>query len=105
MRYQILITLNKIVARTLDGRKVMIMPLFLKDAYRTGHCLSEYKNYRFYVEYLGEINSVLMFLITPTKNDTMTVRLLVDELNLAIGSAGKAELIYATRLKKMSAFW
>lgn len=90
----VIIRLKKIITNTLDGRKVMFMPYFLKDAFKTGHALAEFRSFKFHVDYYGEKNGEMIFLLTPIVGGRYIVYQLVEKLRMALGSSAQVDVAY-----------
>ena len=60
----LLIRLPWRVVKGLDGRKYLLIPHFLRDAYKTGYARTSFEGIVIQVEYLGKRDNVLYFLVT-----------------------------------------
>jgi len=87
----LLVKIRRIIARTIDGRKVMFLPYFLRDAYRTGHTISEIDGEKLYAEYIGEIGNELAFIVYPQEQANLLW--LYGRIKAFLGSYGSVSIV------------
>ena len=79
-----LVKLRRIETRDLRGRRLLVLPYFLRDAYKTGYSREELGAIKFDVEFLGADKDFLYFVITvPNK---VLGRILVQKIKELVGS-------------------
>ena len=91
---RIVVALNRIVRYTLTGKKVLIIPHFLKEAYKHHYSTEVIEGYKCKVEKVDENSHRIVFEITPYTGGYILTRLLANKIKSLIGSQARVYLSY-----------